>query len=356
MLQFLLLILFGLIPACLDPASNARVVAVSVSSSGPTTVDVKGKIKLAVRAVTADGTSSDVTDRATCFLTSLQPGVLINMEFIAQGPGTTIVECEFMSVTGTMAVTVRGAAQATVAAIQTGAYAPSSLVEVSAVIFAVDAPGSTEDFYASDPAGGPSSGTHFLDSRKSDTGIPPHQGLAVGDVVHVLGLYMEEKGQSRIKYTQADKTGTSSPPSPNVVTIGDLSSKIWDGCLVKVDNVLVTDINADKFAFAVTAVGMQDGPVMLVDDYLYDFWSYVKKTGTVFSSITGVVYVSVVPGGERLAISPRSLDDFVPETTSPEAPVTQMTVRDVQGKNPVVVTNPGAVDAYAAEAALVSSP
>lgn len=297
-------------PMCVDRSDDAAVVALSVTSPDRTIVpaDPELSIRIYVRAITADGTSTDVTDRATCTLTAQDPpGELVGMVFHPTKPGVTTVECTFAGVSAGLAITVQGSLETTIARVQQRSYLQGTAVSTKAVVFALNPDGEYLDFYGQDPGGGPYSGVLFRDSRKpenhaADAGVPPLD-LRVGDVVTVEGEYTERNGHSSIDFVKLVKVGTE-PLVVSVVRLQDLDPEVWEGCFVEVDEVVVSNPSVDAYYFEVTDA-KTPGPTLLVDNE----YAPAVVAGTAFDSIRGTFYVSEsISAG---ALLPREASDLV---------------------------------------------
>lgn len=299
-----------LLPACVDRSDEAAVVALSVTSPDRTIIpaDPELSIRIYVRAITADGTSTDVTDRASCVLTAQDPpGDLIGMVFHPTKPGVTTVDCTFAAVTAGLAITVQGSLETTVASVQQQQYLQGTAVSTTAVVFAVNPDEEYLDFYGQDPGGGPHSGVLFRDSRTPesdapDAGLPPLD-LQVGDLVTVEGEYAERSGHSSIDFTKVEKVGTE-PPVATVVPLQDLNPEVWEGCFIEVDNVVVSNPSVDAYYFEVTDA-TTPGPTLLVDN----LYAPAVVAGTAFDSIRGTFYVSESTSAG--AMLPREESDLV---------------------------------------------
>jgi hypothetical protein len=290
---------------------DAGIVSLSVTSSDPLTPAIGKTVTFTVRAISGDGTSTDVSDRASCGLSSqAPPGRLEGRVFTAERPGTTDIVCTFSEARGSLGITVPGQLRTTVAKIQKGELAPNTEVELSAIVFKVEKDGRYTNFYAQDQGGGPYSGIYFFDAR-----TPPedeNQDLpapaAEGDVVTIKGRYLERDGRSIVRYETVTKTGTGKPTAI-VVPIAQLDPKVYDGCLVGLENLRVTNAAVDSTTFEVTDAAEPPTGKALVDTYDYD--PQVKKDARV-TRLFGPLYLKQRGTDPlRVAVSLRNETDIV---------------------------------------------
>lgn len=319
---------------CASSSDDASLVSLSVTTSDPTVLDVGETLTFYVRGVTSDGTSTDVSDRASCGLSSDNPpGVLDGRIFEAKTPGTTNIVCTYQGATGTLGIEVRGSRVITIAEIQRGEIEPNTTVRVKAVVFAVD-PLEEEnrvDFFAQDVGGGPYSGIFFYDLRDAEAAqdqdagdaLPEPLSLSVGDLVDVVGKAVESGGRSVIEFAQVQVEGTESPVE-DTVAVSEVAADVWDGCLVKVEDVRVSAEDVGGYAWEVEDAS---GARLLVDTLLYD---PQPSLGDEYSSITGAVNVwQPSDGGDlQLALAPRFENDLASGGSTDPVLVT---IADIQG-------------------------
>jgi predicted extracellular nuclease len=183
--------------------------------------------------------------------------------------------------------------------------AVGSAVTVSGVVVtAIDRlGGGSGSFWVQETAGGPWSGIRVFPGALATT------DLAVGDVVTVRGTYEERFECSQIAATSIEETGTAAAPAPATVAAGDLATggaqaEPYEGVLVQVTNVIVTNANPDGPAsdfgeFAVT------GGLRIGDDL------YVvtpdPQVGDTFERIAGVLHFDF----SNTKVLPRSAADVV---------------------------------------------
>ena len=201
----------------------------------------------------------------------------------------------------------------TVYAIQDGTIAAGSNVHVEGVVVtAVRANGS---FFVMDPAGGPYSGVYVF--KPAAVVLP---AIAVGDVVDLDGATSEYFDLTELEVTAATVTGTAPVPAPAVVTPDDIrtgsaTAEQWEGVLVTVEDVQVTEANvlengADRGAFRVAPVPGDGTPGddLLVDDLFPYAYTASRTLDDVFASITGIVDYSF----SNYRLQPRGDSDLVP--------------------------------------------
>ena len=287
------------------PASDGDVISLSLSSPDPLDPEVGEQVRLVVRAVRDDGSSTDVTGEAICQLSSESaPGRLDGAVFIAEQPGTVDIACEYREARGTLGVTVRGFRNTPIALVQQGDIAEGTQVQIEAIVFGIDPAGDFTDFWAQDEGGGEYSGIHFRDGRQltdEEIGVSP---VAVGDAVTVRGVYLERNGRSTIEYTEVTVLG-SGQLTIDVVAIGDLDAAVHDGCLVALESVTVADPAVDDFTWSVT-----DGSATaLVETFLYNA---PRAAGDPIETLAGPLWLWTTDAGELLsAIVPRDAADVV---------------------------------------------
>lgn len=131
--------------------------------------------------------------------------------------------------------------------------------------------------------------------------------VRVGDVIRLDGRYQEFHGQSQIVLDSPadfETTGRAEPTatlvsSSDVATGGSLQAS-YEGVLVVVENAEVTT-DVDQYGEFVV------DDVLIVDDLFFTGGGPDPQSGTVYSSITGVMAYDY----EEAKLSPRDLDDLV---------------------------------------------
>ena len=175
-------------------------------------------------------------------------------------------------------------------------------VEIQCVVTAV----ADRLTWCQDPQGGPFSGIAIFAGDRPQT--PTGEDIVIGDDVVVSGTIVEFYGLTELIDADFLRVGTTTVPAPEILTPAELASgplaERWEGVLVQVDNVVVTDANPDTpmdfDEFAVT-----DG--LRVDDAAYPDLDNTFKVGTTFSRIVGLQHYSF--GDYKLL--PRDADDLV---------------------------------------------
>ena len=187
-------------------------------------------------------------------------------------------------------------------------------------------------FFAEEKAGGEYSGILVVYPKSSSFGP-----FAIGDEITIEGSYKEYNGMTEIVATNITKLGTSSVPAPIVVDPGDIAtggamSENYEGVLVRVENVKVTNANPDYpndyKEFAVTS-GLR-----VNDLYAYDYTNN-RKVGDKFEYIVGVLDFSF----SNFKLEPRGNDDLKLLTVAPDA-----------GEDIVADTTPDAVEDVVSDA------
>jgi hypothetical protein len=286
-------------------SSTTALVGLSVSTPDSTMPDVGETVHIVVRALYDDGSSLEVTDRATCRLSGTPPpGKIEGALFTAQAPGPTEVTCEHDGESAKMAITVLGDRTSTAKAVQSGEVAAGTRVVVETIVTAVDPEGDYHNYYGQDQGGGERSGLYFRDVR--DPGAP---APAIGDRVRAVGVVAERKGRTVVNFDSLEITGTGTP-IVDVVALADLDPAVWDGCLVAVIDVEVKTEVVDSYYWEVVAQSMPDGPAFLVDTLLFEIWPLV---GDRFARVQGPLYVFEGTAGIAGAIQPRDQTDVVAE-------------------------------------------
>lgn len=163
----------------------------------------------------------------------------------------------------------------------------------------------------------------------------------IGDIVEVKGYVKEYYGLTEIsvnpKYGDyVHILGTSSVPEPITLPTGNVSQEQWEGVLIKVENVVVTNAN---LGYGEWEVDDGSGPVR-IDDLIY---KYTPQKGQKFEYIIGVVYYSF----GAFKIEPRSAEDI--KEYIPLVKITSLTAPDVVYKGmpaliEIAIKNEGSFD------------
>lgn len=174
-------------------------------------------------------------------------------------------------------------------------------VHVEGVVVTAVNEGSTHTIWVQDPAGGPYSGVAvFLGST-----VP---SVERGDVVDVDGTTAEYLGYTEIDGATVTFVSASSVPAPAVLDPADIAdggpdAEAYEGVLVRVESVTVTDANPDAPSdyneFVITG-GLR------VDDFIHLITPDPVASDT-FSSLTGIHHESY----SHYKVLPRDAADVV---------------------------------------------
>lgn len=229
----------------------------------------------------------------------------------------------------------------TVYDIQGGKVPEGSVVTVKGVVITspirIDGEGKGTIF-VQDPMGGELSGiaVFLYEEVAMSFGVKP------GVVVDITGEYTEFFGESQLQVTSVDaivQVGEGEPPAPEVVAAADVATngakaEAYEGVLVQVENVTVTNPNVDMSDFEV------EGALRINDFFLFpQMEEPVVVQGQVFTSIAGPLRFSF----DDHKIAPRAAADLVSDVIPPGEEVTIFEIQ--QGMVPVQspVTVKGAI-------------
>ena len=151
-------------------------------------------------------------------------------------------------------------------------------------------------FYIEDPAGGAWNGLWVYDSS----------GPAVGDRVRITGTVVEYNNLTEMTPLTEFMVLTSGNPVPDPVVLatGDVSQEMWEGVLVQVQNVTVTDEN---LGYGEWSVSDGSGDVVIDDKGSY---GYVPTNGDFLVALSGPLDF----GYGAFKIQPRDDGDIVKQT------------------------------------------
>jgi hypothetical protein len=200
---------------------------------------------------------------------------------------------------------------ATIPDIQQGVFPDGTFVTIEDVVASSGLTWSDETdatFFVQDSAGGPFSGIQVFVADTSGLQVAP------GDQVTLTGTYTEFKDMSQIEVGEASAImiGASGPApaaeliaDPASIATGGAMSEDYEGVLVRVENVMVTDENPDApedyNEFAVTGD-------LRVDDEFFSIADWTKPmVGQGYASITGLL----VYGFDNFKLEPRDDADLV---------------------------------------------
>jgi len=162
--------------------------------------------------------------------------------------------------------------------------------------------------------------------------------VKVGDLVEVRGYVKEFYGLTEISVNPrygdyVEVLGTAPVPEPVVLPTGNVSQEKWEGVLVKVVSVTVTD---PDLGYGEWLVDDGSGPVR-IDDLIY---RYSPEYGQKFNYIIGPVYYSF----GNFKIEPRGPEDikeYTPEIKIVELNVDESLVKGVETSIRVLIRNDG---------------
>jgi len=165
--------------------------------------------------------------------------------------------------------------------------------------------------------------------------------LTIGSYVEVRGYVKEYYGLTELSIDKdygdyVSVIGTAQVPEPVVLPTGNVSQEQWEGVLIKVENVIVTD---EDLGYGEWEVDDGSGPLR-VDDLIY---RYSPSKGQKLEYIIGVLYYSY----GNFKLEPRSADDI--KEYIPSVRITSLTVPDVAYRGTSVsiemhIKNEGAFD------------
>lgn len=195
-----------------------------------------------------------------------------------------------------------GDQDATIFDLQMGKVAPKTDVTLTDVIVTSPLSFSGDSFFVQDPAGGEYSGIIVFVKDPAGLVIKP------GDLVTLTGYYDEFFMNSQMVLNDASGLtlgGTMPVPAAEVVNAADIATggpmaEAWEGVLVSVEGVSVTNPDAMFGEFEVTGN-------LRVDDFFFKMADWPKVTmGEQFMSITGPLNYNF----DNTKVCPRTLADL----------------------------------------------
>ncbi len=168
-------------------------------------------------------------------------------------------------------------------------------VTTSGIVTATGYGGYANNFFISEQNGGLWEGVYIYDAAASPS---------VGDLVEVCGEVYEYYGLTEIRYASVAVISSGNPvPDPLIVQTGDLIDPIdaepYEGCFVKVENVVVTqEPNPNNEWFVDDGTG-----ACQIDDGMY---MYPATAGEEFTYIKGLLDYS----WDEYGINPRDMSDL----------------------------------------------
>ena len=200
-----------------------------------------------------------------------------------------------------MAVVAASSWAVPISDIQNGTIPVGSTATITGVVNFVDSDiaqsSGNYDFYVADAAG-------------AYNGICIYQGaygVDIGDSVTMTGEVDEYNGKTELKSPTAFAINSRGnvPYAPVVVTAANFQNTEYDGCLVSLENVQVTNEDAGNGRWQIQPVG--GGTAVTIDDELD--YNYFPTNGDVFDSITGIV-VRDTSASPNQILQPRFTADF----------------------------------------------
>jgi len=200
----------------------------------------------------------------------------------------------------------QGPRDATIYELQGQMVPPSTIVKLSNVVVTSHVNFEEGGVFVQEQDGGEFSGIYMFMYTEVVDNVP----LQVGDVIDVIGEYTEYYQFSELTVRSvADVTVTGSVPplepavvAPADVATGGPKAEAYEGVLVRVENVEVTNADLGHGDFQVAGSLVVDDWFLFVEDM-----TPRPPMGVVFDSITGPLMYSF----EEYKLAPRTLDDFV---------------------------------------------
>ncbi|MDC0675594.1 hypothetical protein [Nannocystis radixulma] len=227
--------------------------------------------------------------------------------------------------------------EVTIYDIQGGKVPENSVVTVKGVV--ITSPSRVNNdgegtMFVQDPMGGELSGIAVFLAPEVAMGF----GVKPGVVVDLTGEYTEFFGESQLKVTAIDdlvQVGEGEPPAPAVVPAADVATggakaEAYEGVLVQVENVTVTNPAVDMSDFEV------DDALRINDFFLFpQMEEPVVVNGQVFTSIAGPLRFSF----DDHKIAPRAAADLVVDAIPPAEEYTIYEIQEgmVAVQTPVLV-------------------
>lgn len=188
--------------------------------------------------------------------------------------------------------------------IQQGNVEVGAYVKLEGVIVSSPPTFAGDTFFVQEPEGGEYSGLQVFLADPAGLDVMP------GDVVTLVGTYDEFFDMTQLEVASVAKvtvTGSGAAPTPELVAdpatiaFDSAAAEPWEGVLVQVEGVTVTNDALDFGEFEVTG-GVH------VDDVFFDMADWmIPSVGTSFTSIAGPLYYSF----EAFKIGPRDAGDLV---------------------------------------------
>ncbi len=170
-----------------------------------------------------------------------------------------------------------------------------------------------DSFYVSELAGGPYSGILILGNKVDE--LP---ALVTGDKVDIYGTLFEDDkspsfGNGVIEAFLIKHTGTAALPEPEIVSAAAVTTagpdaERYEGCLVSLTQVMVSNPDAGHGDFAVS--GEEADSALLVSPKFAAHYSYHPTADDAFSRLSGVLEFAF----SESRLQPRSCADLIDDS------------------------------------------
>ncbi|PID28433.1 MAG: hypothetical protein CSB55_04555, partial [Candidatus Cloacimonadota bacterium] len=201
-------------------------------------------------------------------------------------------------------------------------------VTTTGLVVATGFSNGADNFYLAMPEGGPWSGIYVYQSGNSD--------LQTGDEINITAKVDEYYGFTELKNPENASieievlSSGNELPEPIILNTNEANNEEYEACLVKVENVTVTETQNN---YGEWKVNDGSGDVQIDDGFFYlDSVDPVIEpaVGMTFSFISGLVDFSF----DSYGIHPRSIDDLGNHSDNDDNPELFRTVLDQNFPNP----------------------
>ncbi len=191
---------------------------------------------------------------------------------------------------------------------------------------------SPDGFFVSEPEGGPFSGIYIY-AKGLDVNVQP------GDLVDIRGVYLEYYDNSQIQASKVQVQGTADIPAPSIVTTdqvttGGPDAEKYEGCLIQLQDVMVSTANLGHGDFGVRPSSGEGGAELYISPLFDDYYDFHANQGFVFQTLTGILDYSY----EKNRLQPRFCDDIRdsggdPVCEQPNCPSGNISVAQIQDRS-----------------------